>query len=35
VWLAIVLGGTIVYYERRRADLTRLEQLRDAFRGEV
>jgi hypothetical protein len=35
VWLALVLGATIVYYQRRQADLTRLEQLRDAFRAEV
>lgn len=31
VWLAIVLGGTIVYHGQRRAALARLEQLR----GEV
>jgi hypothetical protein len=35
VWLALVLAATIVYHGRRQADLTRLEQLREAFRGEV
>ncbi|NOT41553.1 MAG: hypothetical protein HOP13_13770 [Alphaproteobacteria bacterium] len=35
VWLALVLGASIVYYGRRRADLARLERLRDAFREQV
>ncbi len=35
VWLGLILAVTIVYYGQRRADLTRLEQVRDAFRREV
>lgn len=35
VWLGLILAVTIVYYGRRRADLTRLEQVRSAFRREV
>jgi hypothetical protein len=35
VWLALVLGVTIVYHGQRRTTLAKLEQLRDAFRQEV
>jgi hypothetical protein len=35
IWLALILAVTIVYYGQRRADLTRIEQLRDTFRQEI